>query len=151
MLVYMIKDLEHVGMAGQTVKVKDGYAKNFLIPRGFAKALSSGEKVFLEKTNKNREVKKEAIASKIGMLSEKIKNMHISISKRAHDDGKLYGSIGADEIVEALKAKDISINKKQVDFEKTIKTVGEHTAIIKLSSKLQPELSVKVIEDKTSQ
>lgn len=138
-------------MAGQTVKVKDGYAKNFLIPRGFAKTVSEGEKSFLENISKTKVVQKAAIASKMGLLCEKIKNMHVTISKRAHDDGKLYGSVGGDDIVEALKAKDVSINKKQVEIEKTVRTLGEHTVIIKLSSKLQPELTVKVTEDKSEQ
>lgn len=149
MLVYMLKDVENVGMAGSVVKVSEGYAKNFLIPKGLAKLVTEKEKTFLDSVVKNKEVKKEVIATKIGMLAERIKNTHVSIKKRAHDDGKLYGAVSADDVVDALKTKEIVINKKQVEFDKTVKTLGEHTVFVKLNSKLRPELNIKVIEDKT--
>lgn len=149
MLVYMLKDLEKVGMAGTVVTVSEGYAKNFLIPQGVAKIVTEKEKVFLSQVVKNKTVKKEVIATKIGMLAEKIRSTHVSIKKRAHDDGKLYGAVSADEIIEALKAKDIIVNKKQIEFEKTVKTTGEHVIFVKLNSKLRPELNIKVIEDKS--
>ena len=78
------------------------------------------------------------------MVAERIKSMHVSIKERVHDDGKLYGAVSADEIVDLLKAKDISINRKQVEFDKSIKAIGEHKVTIRLSSKLKPQLTVKV-------
>lgn len=145
MKVYMLKDVEKVGMAGQVVKVSDGYASNFLIPRKLAKKVDAGNEAFF----KNREVKVKLDAqvfnSKIAMLAERIKNMHLQIKERVHDDGKLYGAVGADEIVELLKKKDVNINRKQVEFKKSIKSVGEHKVAIKLSSKLKPELTLKVV------
>lgn len=148
LLVFMLKDLENVGMAGQVVKVKDGHAVNYLIPKGFSKKVNSKELTFLNSVSKTKVVKKEIIASKIGMLAEKIKTLVVTVKKRAHDDGKLYGSVGADDIVDALKAKEVSINKKQVDIEKAIRNIGEHSVVIKLSSKFQPTLTIKVVEDK---
>lgn len=151
MLVFMLKDLENVGMAGQVVKVKDGHALNFLIPNGFAKKADSKALPFLNSISKTKIVKKEIISSKIGMLAEKIKTLVVTIKKRAHDDGKLYGSVGVDDVVAALKEKDITVNKKQIDIEKTIRNVGEHTVIVKLSSKFKPILNIKVVEDKSAQ
>lgn len=151
LLVFMLKDLENVGMAGQVVKVKDGHALNFLIPNGFAKKADSKALPFLNSISKTKIVKKEIISSKIGMLAEKIKTLVVTIKKRAHDDGKLYGSVGVDDVVAALKEKDITVNKKQIDIEKTIRNVGEHTVIVKLSSKFKPILNIKVVEDKSAQ
>jgi large subunit ribosomal protein L9 len=83
--------------------------------------------------------------SKVAMLAERLKSTHLTITARSHDNGKLYGSIGSDEIVELLKGKDVTVNKKQIVFGKAIRSVGEHKVIVKLSSKLQPQVLVKVV------
>ena len=145
MKVYMLKDVERIGMAGQIIKVSDGYATNFLIPRKLARKVTENEKEFFFQQKKREAVNKEILNSKVAMLAEKIRNLHLVVKERVHDDGKLYGAVGADEIVELLKGKDITINRKQVEFKKAIKSVGEHTVVIRLSSKLKPELTLKVI------
>lgn len=145
MRVYMLKDVEKVGMAGTVVKVSDGYATNFLIPRKLAKKVGENEGAFFETRVAKAKIDAQALNSKIAMLAERIKNMHIVVKERVHDSGKLYGAVGADEVVELLKKKDINITKKQVEFKKAIRVVGEHKVTIKLSSKLKPELTLKVV------
>lgn len=149
MKVYMLKDVEKVGMAGQVVKVSDGYAMNFLIPRKLARKVADSEKAFFEKRAVKARLDVQALNSKVAMLAERIKNMHLVVKEKVHDDGKLYGAVGADEVVELLKKKDVTINKKQVEFKKAIRTVGEHSVTIKLSSKLKPELTLKVVPEET--
>jgi large subunit ribosomal protein L9 len=144
MQVYMLKDVERVGMVGQTITVSDGYAANFLIPRHLAVEITSANAEFY-KTKKHREqVVAEVVNSKVAMLAERIKSIHLLIKERVHDDGKLYGAVGAEEIVDLLREKDIEVNKKQVEFNKSVKTIGEHKVTIKLSSKLRPQLTLKV-------
>ncbi len=145
MNVYMLKDVENVGMAGQIVKVTDGYAINYLIPKKLALQVTAANEAFFKSKIKRVELDKKALTSKIEMLAERIRNLHLTIKKRIHDDEKLYGSISADEIIELLKEKDISVSKKQVEFPKAIKKVGEHKVTIKLSSKIKPQLTLKVI------
>lgn len=145
MKVYMLQDVEKVGMAGQVIKVSDGYASNFLIPRKLAKKVGENDEKFFGKRVIKAKVDNQALNSKVAMLAERIKNMHIVVKERVHDDGKLYGAVGADEIVELLKQKDVSINRKQVEFKKSIRIVGEHKVVIKLSSKFKPELILKVV------
>ena len=144
MNVYMLKDVENVGMAGQIIKVSDGYAANFLIPRKLAVKLTKGNEATLKSQVKKIEVIKKILNNKIAMLAERIKNLHLTIKEKIHDDEKLYGSVSADEIVELLKAKDISVNRKQIEFPKSIKKVGEHKVVVRLSSKLKPEFILKV-------
>jgi large subunit ribosomal protein L9 len=141
----MLKDVEKVGMAGQVVKVSDGYAANFLIPRKLAIKIEGNNITFFEKRIQKVETTSKVLSSKAAMLAERIRNLHLTIQERVHDKGKLYGAVGADEVVELLKKKDITINKKQIEFPKSIKTVGEHRVIIRLSSKLKPELTLKVV------
>lgn len=144
MKVYLLQDVEKVGMAGQIVTVAEGFAMNFLLPRKMASKVSGGTEAMLAQRSKKIQIAGEAIQTKMGMLAERIKNMHLSLKKRVHDDGKLYGSVSAEDIVDLLKNKDVAINKKQVVFNKNVRAVGEHKVAIKLSSKLQPELTLTV-------
>ncbi|MCF7800048.1 50S ribosomal protein L9 [Candidatus Babeliales bacterium] len=145
MQVYMLKDVEKLGMAGQIIKVSDGYATNFLIPRKLAIKIGEQDLAFFKTKEKKVVADKQVLSSKAAMLAEKIKNMHLTIKKKAHDEGKLYGSISPDEIVDLLKEKEIVINRKQVEFPKAVRSVGDYSVIIKLSSKLKPEFLLKVV------
>ncbi len=144
MKVYMLKDVVNVGMAGTMINVSDGYAKNFLFPRKLAVEVTdenaSNFKVKIEAVKQKTEV----INSKIAMLAEKIKALHLAIKEKTHDDGKLYGSVGPDEIVELLKKNEIVVNRKQIEFDKSIKAVGDHKVTVKLSAKLKPQFILKV-------
>ena len=144
MQVYMLKDVERVGLSGQILNVSEGYAKNFLIPGKLAIEVTESNKPFYANKKQKEHVAAAVLSSKVAMLAERIKSLHVSIKERAHDDGKLYGAVSAEAVVELLKAKDIVINKKQVEFIKSVKSVGEHKVIIRLSSKLKPELTIKV-------
>jgi large subunit ribosomal protein L9 len=144
MFIYMLKDVEKVGMAGQVVKVSDGYAVNYLVPKKLAKQISKTEIGNFKSQITKQKVETQVLNSKIAMLAEKIKSMHLVLKERVHDDGKLYGAISSSEIVTLLKGKGISVNKKQIEFDKSIKSVGEHKITIRLSSKLKPQLTLKV-------
>lgn len=81
------------------------------------------------------------------MLAEKISSIKITIKRKLHDDGKLYGAINASEIVDMLAEKGISISKSQVELDKAIKTKGSHEVTIKLSSTLKPVITVNIISE----
>lgn len=145
MKVYMLKDVEKVGMMGQVITVSDGYAANFLIPRKLAVVVTGENMVHFQEKIKKEQATAQVLSNKVSMLAERIKALHITIKERVHDDGKLYGSVGADEVVELLKGHDISINRKQVEFDKAVRMLGDHKVTIKLSSKLKPQFTLKVI------
>ncbi len=145
MQVYMLKDVENVGMTGQIVKVTDGYASNYLLPNKLAKEVSASDAKFYAQRVVKQQATVQVLNTKAAMLAERLKTLHVTIKEKVHDDGKLYGSVSADKIVELLKEKEVSITKKQVEFGKSIKSVGEHKVTIKLSSKLLPEITVKVV------
>ena len=134
MKVFLLKDIENVGMAGQIVNVTDGFAANFLFPKKLAQKVMPGAEQFFAQKVKKAEVDAQVLSSKIAMLAERLKTTSIIIKKRIHDDGKLYGSVSADEIVDALKQKNFPVNKKQVVMDKAIRTIGDHKVTIKLSS-----------------
>lgn len=144
MRVYLLKDIERVGLAGEIVKVSEGYAMNYVLPRKLGIEITKHNENFYKDKMKNVEHRKEVIASKTSMLAEKIKSMRVTLKRKTHDDGKLYGSINPQEIVDALAEKGVSVSKNQVEFSKSIKEKGEHKITIKLSSKLQPQMTVVV-------
>lgn len=144
MLVYMTKDVERVGVAGQIINVSDGYAQNFLIPRKLAVQITADNEAFYKNKKQKAAVVAEVLNSKVAMLAERIKSLHVTVKERVHDDGKLYGAVGADEVVELLRAKDIVVNRKQIEFDKSIKSIGEHKVTVRLSTKLKPQMTIKV-------
>lgn len=146
MKVFLKKDVEGIGFAGEILKVADGYGKNFLIPRGVAEEVTASNEEFYKTKQKTVSNRKEAIVSKTSMLAERIKGLKLTIAKKMHDGDKLYGSITESDIVELLDKEGVKVGKSQVIFEKTIKTKGNHPVTIKLSNSLQPQLHVKVIE-----
>lgn len=146
MKVYLTKDIEKVGFAGEIISVKEGFVYNYLLPKKLAVVITpSNEKFYLQKI-KTVENRKEAINSKTSMLAEKIKSLKFTMKRKMHED-KLYGSISPAEIVELLAAEGVKISKNQVVFEKPIKSQGTHEVIIKLSNQLQPKISLKLVAE----
>lgn len=150
MKVYLLKDVENVGIAGEMLKVKEGYAQNFLIPKKMAVKITPKNEAFYSSRVKTVEHRKEVMASKTSMMGEKIKNLHLTIERKTHDDGKLYGAISSSEIVDLLAKEGITISKSQVNFTKNIKDKGEHSVEIKLTSKVKSSFTLKVLPEKKS-
>ena len=147
MNVYLLKDVEKVGLAGNIVKVTDGFAQNFLIPRKLAIKITDKNSTFYASRINKVKMDSKVLSSKIAMVAEHIRNLHLTVKEKIHDNGKLYGAVGADEVVILLKGKGIAINRKQVEFAKAIRSIGEHKVTIRLSSKLKPEFILKVIAE----
>lgn len=147
MKVYLKKDVEKVGMAGEIIKVKEGFAINYLIPHGLAMAVTDANANFFKKRERTIENRKEVLSSQTSMLAEKINSMDLILKKKMHDDGKLYGALSSTDIVEKLAEKGVSIGKNQVIFGKSIKSKGAYEVTIKLSSRLQPKIRVTVVSE----
>ncbi len=147
MKVFLKKDVEKVGMAGEILKVSDGYARNFLFPRGLAVEITPHNESFYSKQVKKVEHRKEVIVNKTSMLAERIHSITIRLKRKMHDDGKLYGAINASEVVDALAKEGVSIAKNQVKFNKSIKSKGSFEATIKLTSRLKPKVKVLILPE----
>ena len=145
MKVLLIKDVKSLGKAGEVKEVKDGYGKNFLIGKGFAKHAT--EEVLAQ--HKEEEAKKAAdLASEIATLksmSEKLDKAEIVIRKKLGQNGHLFGAITKDEIAQALQEQhSIEIDKKHITDKVAIKTVGEHDLDLKLGHGLHATIHVDV-------
>lgn len=147
MEVFLRKDVAKVGMAGEIVKVGDGYARNFLFPNGLAVEITLQNKDQYVAKIRKIENRKEVIATQTSMFAENLNSVSFTLKRKMHDNGQLYGSINASEIVDALAEQGISINKSQVEFDKSIKSKGTFKVGIKLTTKLRSTITVTVIAE----
>lgn len=143
MKVLLIKDVKGLGKAGEIKNVKDGYARNFLLPKGFAK-LATDEVIKAwqeEQKKKEEELKKEI--SKINELKEKIEKTTLVIKHKLGANGQLYGAITNKEVANELLKKGIEIDKKHIEM-KQIKSVGEYDVDVKLGHGIHATLKLIV-------
>lgn len=148
MKVLLTKDVINVGMAGDIVSVSEGYFRNYLLPNKLALEINEKNEAFYKNKVKAAERKKEVIESHTSMLAERIKSMELTLKRKMHDDGKLYGAVNASEIVDLLAEKGIKVGKSQIEFPKSIKEKGSFDVTVKLSSRLKPTLTLKVVPEK---
>lgn len=147
MKVYLKKNVEKVGLAGEIIDVSDGFARNYLMPRDVAVEITPENAAFYANKVKSVENRKEVIATETSMLAEKIKDLKLTIKCKMHEDGKLYGAVSQNDIVDLFAQKGIAISKGQVLFNKSIKTKGSHEITIKLSARLQPIVHIVVVSE----
>ena len=142
MKVLLIKDSK-AGKAGQIKEVKDGYARNFLIPQGIAKVATKEVIEEWEKAQAKKQAELQAEIKRLNELKEKLENTKLTIKHKLGANGQLLGAVTNKEIAEALKAKGIEIDKKQIEHT-SIKAVGEYTVDVKLGHGIHAKLNVEV-------
>lgn len=147
MKVFMKKDVLQVGKAGTILVVPDGYARNYLLPNGLAIEVTEKNESLLKQVLKNTLAAKENLVVKTSVMAEKIKNLQLTLKRKMHDDGKLYGAINTHEIVTLLAENDIRVAKSQVLFTKSIKEKGVFPVTIQLTGQLKAVLSLEIISE----
>lgn len=145
MRVFLLKDVERIGLEGEVIKVSRGYAQNFLIPRGFAAEITPANEAQFRSRVREVKNRQEVIASKTSMLAEKIGAIKLVLKRKVHDDNKLYGSVSAAEIADLLALEGIRVAKNQIVLDKSIKEIGSYDVTVKLSSKLLPKFNLKIV------
>ncbi len=143
MEVILIKDMEKLGYANDIVNVKPGYANNYLIPQGYAKAATAAAKKVLAENLKQRAHKDAKILADAQALAETIANLPLTLTAKA-EEGKLFGTITATDLAEALAAKGIVVDRKAIAVE-PVKTVGEYEAVAKLHREVKATIKFSVV------
>jgi large subunit ribosomal protein L9 len=146
MEVVLKQTVENVGQPGDLVKVSNGFARNFLLPRGLAYEATPGnlkriaqEKERLEAAERRRRDEAQGVADRLAEVS-------LTFSARVGDEGKLFGSITASDIVEQLDGLGFSVEKRQVDLHEPIKALGIYRVPVRLHADVKPEIKVWVIK-----
>jgi large subunit ribosomal protein L9 len=142
--IILLDDVEGLGTRGNRLKVADGYARNFLIPRGLAvNAKGAGEALFREaiRTRERRDLKARKAAE---ALRATIHGVEVAIRAQAGEEGKLFGSVTANEIAVALAEKGFAIDRKAIHLEEPIKQTGAYPVEVKLGQGVVGEIKVWV-------
>lgn len=144
MEVILTQDVKGLGEKGQLVKVADGYGRNFLLPRGMAVLATVGNRKQMEdlrmvQSRRLRRQEREAEA-----LAEKLAGVAVTLTAKAGEGGKLFGSVTGGDIVDALAKQGIVVDKRKVELEEPIKSVGEYTVPVRLLPGRTVDLHVKV-------
>ena len=146
MQVILKKDVQNLGEAGELVNVKDGYARNFLLPKNFAEVATEGALKNREQNLARIQAKQEKLHQEALAKAAEIEKLgQIELSAKAGESGKLFGTITTKKLCEELKEKaNIEVDRKTVSLNAPINKIGEFTMLIKLTSKVKTELKVIV-------
>jgi len=147
MEVVLKKDHENLGKALDVVAVKDGYARNFLIPNGIAVAASEGNKKAVAEAKKLAEKREEKKLKDARQLAKKIEGVPCTIPVNVGEEDKLFGSVTSQEIADFLKKEGIDIEKRNIEIEEPIKQLGVYSVKISLYKDVNAKLKVWVVKD----
>lgn len=146
MEVILNKDVERIGKAGQVIKVKDGFARNFLIPNKLAVPLTSVNLKKLEEEKQKKLQQMEKTRKEADELKQKIEGISLTLPVLTQEEEKLYGSIGAVELASALKDEGVEVNKNVFLLEEPIKSLGIYEVLLKLHPEVTAKLKVWVVK-----
>lgn len=144
MNILMLEDVAKVGKRGQIVKVNDGFARNYLIPKKLATPVDASNAKMLENERKKIEIQNRKRRTQQQALAENISKVEIEFVERAHD-GTLYGSVSVSDIVARLADQGFKLEARQIMLEESIKTVGSRTIPVKLKDGIQASITVHVV------
>lgn len=144
MQVILKQKVESLGKAGDAVNVSDGYARNFLIPNGLAIEANFKNLSMLENEKKTVLLKAAKEQKKAEALAEKFRDVTCTITRRVGEQDKLFGSVNAKDIHEALLAQGLEVDRKDIVLNEPIKAIGEFPVTLKLSAGVAAEIKVVV-------
>jgi len=147
----LIQTVDHVGQQGDVVEVKRGYAMNYLLPQGLATIATDHHKRMVEKHRARLQEIQNARMAGLRSLAAELSKQSVTIEANANDEGHLYGSVGAPEIVAALKRSEITITADQVRLKGPLKELGLYTVQIHLGHDIEGELKVWVVPTVTEE
>jgi len=137
--VILKKDIAKLGKAGEVVSVKDGFGRNFLLPKGFALPATALNLKVVQQEEKKQALRQEQAKTEAESLAQKITASSCTITVQAGTDGKLYGSVTSQDIVQAYKTEGINIDKRKIELPEAIKEVG----VFKINVRLHPEVTAE--------
>ncbi len=147
MEIVLRQDYEALGKVGDVVKVKDGYARNFLIPKGIAYIATEVNKKKLESELAAQNWRLERDRKKAEELAEKLNNVSCTIPVQVGEEDKLFGSVTSQNIADALAAQGYEIDKRKILLEEPIKSLGIYSVPVKLHTNVEASVKVWVVKE----
>jgi large subunit ribosomal protein L9 len=146
MKIILKENMKNLGHQGDVVEVKNGYANNFLFPRGMAIMATASNLKMHEENNRQGALKREKMKTDALSLAEQLKEMSITIGTKAGANGKIFGSITPLQVAQALKTKGFEIDRRKIEIN-DVKTLGNYEAILNLHRDVTINIAVEVIAE----
>lgn len=147
MEVILTQDINGLGYKNDTVDVKPGYGRNYLIPQGFAIIANKSNAKMIEENIRQAAHKAEKVKKDAEELANNIGDLTLTIATKAGESGKIFGAVTTIQIAEALKAKGFDVDRKKIGIQGDIKQLGEYKAILDLHKEVQKEISLSVVAE----
>lgn len=145
--IILREDVDKLGARGQVVKVTAGYARNFLLPKRLAVAATDSNKKIVEQERQAHLRKEVVLKSEADDLAKLLGSAVISIARKAGENGQLFGSVTAGDIADALEAQKFNIDRRKIQLEEAIRTLGEHKVAVRLHRDVSTEITVSVVPE----
>lgn len=145
--VILRENVASLGKAGEMVRVRPGYARNFLLPKGLAYEASEGNKKRIVAEQKARTARLEAEKAEAQQQAAKLGGVQVQLTGKAGEEGKLFGSVTSSDIAEALAARGFEVDRRRIELDQPIKTLGDHMVAIRLHPEVHAEVRVTVVAE----
>ena len=145
--VILREDIQTLGRAGEMVRVKPGYARNYLLPQGLAYEATEGNRKRIAAETRVRAAKDQAERSEAERVAGTLNGLTLTLKGKAGEEGKLFGSITSQDIADALASEGYSFDRRRIELEHPIKTTGTHTVSLRLHPEVHAELRVSVVAE----
>jgi len=147
MEVILREDIKTLGKAGELVRVKPGYARNYLLPHGLAYEATEGNKKRIAAETKARSVRLQSERAGAEREAATLSAVQLRLAGKAGEEGKLFGSITAQDIAEELGRQGHTVDRRRIELEHPIKTLGEHTVSVRIHPDVHAEVRVSVVAE----
>jgi len=147
MKIILKETLKNLGAQGDIVNVKDGYANNFLFPKGFAIMATSSNIKMHEENNRQGALKRAKMKDDAASIAERLKDMSLTIGMKAGSNDKIFGSVTPLQISQVLKNKGFDIDRRKIELVGDIKTLGTYSAIVNLHRDVAVTIGVEVVAE----
>src|SRR5713101_3347902 len=145
--VILRQHVDNLGRRGEVVRVADGYARNYLLPRKLALVATDGNKKQIERERAKLDVLEAEEQKVAGAIAERMSGVEIEIARKVGETEALYGSVTTADIAEALHAKGFDLDRRKLQLAEPIKKLGEYTVPVKLQRDVSTEVKVRVIAE----
>ena len=147
MEIILRQHVDNLGRRGDVVKVADGYARNYLLPRKLALAVTDANKRQIERERKIFDVREAEEKQQAEALAERIGQLEIEIARRVGENNALYGSVTSADVAHALEVKGFAVDKRKIVLPEALKAIGEVTVPVKIHRDVTAQVKVKVVPE----
>ena len=145
--VILRKDVADLGLAGEMVNVRPGYARNYLIPQGIALVANEGNRKRFEEERRQIEQSAEREREAAQQLAGELEGRAVSFVRRASESGRLFGSVTAADIADELEKEGVAVDRRTIRLDDPIKDLGEHEVPVRVHVDVEPKLQVSVVAE----